>query len=168
MPEDIIFFYLQRWPLPTPPPPAPPSAVILAYASPATWLLLLLSSPPLWEQEQHFQVYFVLFFTLNLLPGMHLHCFSHSTINAANWEEMMAPAWFRNLLSEVSPCGPDHMLRGTLEEKGFAVHLLISPGSLNRAGSFSQSLHMLHSYGSIEATYCLHRALDPCPDCFSP
>lgn len=49
------------------------------------------------------------------------------------------------------------------EEYGFVTHLLISPGSLNRADFFSRSLHMFNSHGSIETPYCLHKSFRSSP-----
>lgn len=100
----------------------------------------------------------------SLLSHTHLHGFPHNSINAASWWKMMAPNWCQHLISERSPCVPDHTQRGT----GTANAPSHQPRVLNRADSFSPSLHMVHSYGSIEATYCLHRAVDPYPDFSSP
>lgn len=132
--------------------------VILVPVSPATWLSALPSSPHLWEQAQHFQV----FFALTHAPAR--FGFPHNSINAASWWKTMAPNWCRHLISERSPCVPDHTQRGT----GIANAPSHQPRVLNRADSFSPSLHMVHSYGSIEATYCLHRAVDPYPHFSSP
>lgn len=50
--------------------------------------------------------------SFSLLSQMHLQCFPHSSINAINWWERMAPAWLEELISKMSRCGSGHTLGG--------------------------------------------------------